>query len=63
MRNIRNNFNSAKSSNDNSENVSLGVEYSWSRMLFIRGGYKLMWKNKIIHSVRINVPISMRNSL
>lgn len=27
--------------NDNSENVSLGVEYGWSKMFFVRGGYKL----------------------
>jgi hypothetical protein len=26
--------------NDNSENVSTGIEYSWKEMFFIRGGYK-----------------------
>lgn len=27
--------------NDNSENVSTGVEYSWEEMFFLRGGYKI----------------------
>jgi long-subunit fatty acid transport protein len=27
--------------NDNSENVSFGVEYAWRNILFLRGGYKL----------------------
>jgi len=27
--------------NDNSENVSLGAEYSWHELLFLRGGYKI----------------------
>ncbi len=27
--------------NDNSENISLGAEYGWMNMLFLRGGYKL----------------------
>ncbi|MBK8947099.1 MAG: PorV/PorQ family protein [Ignavibacteriae bacterium] len=27
--------------NDNSENVSTGIEYSWHEMFFIRGGYKI----------------------
>lgn len=27
--------------NDNSENVSTGVEYRWRNLLFLRGGYKL----------------------
>lgn len=26
--------------NDNSENVSAGVEYTWNKMFFLRGGYK-----------------------
>ncbi|MEN8192984.1 MAG: PorV/PorQ family protein [Bacteroidota bacterium] len=26
--------------NDNSENVSTGLEYAWNRMFFLRGGYK-----------------------
>lgn len=27
--------------NDNSENVALGLEYSWKEIFFLRGGYKL----------------------
>ncbi|MBK7979918.1 MAG: PorV/PorQ family protein [Ignavibacteriae bacterium] len=27
--------------NDNSENVSIGSEYSWHEMFFVRGGYKI----------------------
>ena len=27
--------------NDNSENVSTGVEYAWNEMFFVRGGYKI----------------------
>ncbi|MCZ7604049.1 MAG: PorV/PorQ family protein [Melioribacteraceae bacterium] len=27
--------------NDNSENVSAGVEYSWKEILYVRGGYKI----------------------
>lgn len=27
--------------NDNSENVSTGVEYSWNEIFFLRGGYKI----------------------
>jgi hypothetical protein len=27
--------------NDNSENVAAGVEYTWDKMIFLRGGYKL----------------------
>ena len=27
--------------NDNSENISLGAEYGWMKMIFLRGGYKL----------------------
>ena len=27
--------------NDNSENLSLGAEYNWTNMFFVRGGYKL----------------------
>ena len=26
--------------NDNSENVSLGAEYAWREMFFVRGGYR-----------------------
>lgn len=27
--------------NDNSENVSTGIEYAWNEMFFLRGGYKI----------------------
>ncbi|HSW54635.1 MAG TPA: PorV/PorQ family protein [Ignavibacteriaceae bacterium] len=46
--------------NDNSENVSLGVEYSWSRMLFLRGGYKInVEEQNYSFGAGINVPISI----
>jgi hypothetical protein len=46
--------------NDNSENVSLGVEYSWNRMLFLRGGYKLnVDEQNYAFGAGLNVPISI----
>jgi hypothetical protein len=27
--------------NDNSENISTGFEYSWNKLFFLRGGYKI----------------------
>lgn len=46
--------------NDNSENVSLGVEYSWSRMLFLRGGYKInVDEQNYSFGAGVNVPISI----
>ena len=46
--------------NDNSENVSLGVEYSWSRILFLRGGYKInVDEQNYSFGAGINVPISI----
>lgn len=46
--------------NDNSENVSLGVEYSWNRMLFLRGGYKINVKEQnYSFGAGINVPITI----
>lgn len=46
--------------NDNSENVSLGVEYSWRRMLFLRGGYKInVEEQNYSFGAGINVPISI----
>lgn len=46
--------------NDNSENVSLGVEYSWNRMVFIRGGYKInVDEQNYSFGAGINVPISI----
>jgi long-subunit fatty acid transport protein len=46
--------------NDNSENVSLGVEYSWNRMLFLRGGYKInVEEQNYSFGAGINVPITI----
>src|SRR4030066_16158 len=46
--------------NDNSENVSLGVEYSWTRMLFLRGGYKInVEEQNYSFGAGINVPITI----
>jgi long-subunit fatty acid transport protein len=46
--------------NDNSENVSLGVEYSWNKMLFLRGGYKInVEEQNYSFGAGVNVPISM----
>jgi hypothetical protein len=46
--------------NDNSENVSLGVEYSWSSMLFLRGGYKInVEEQNYSFGAGVNVPISI----
>jgi long-subunit fatty acid transport protein len=46
--------------NDNSENVSLGVEYSWSRMLFLRGGYKInVEEQNYSFGAGVKVPISI----
>jgi len=46
--------------NDNSENVSVGLEYSWNRMLFLRGGYKInVDEQDFSFGAGVNVPISM----
>jgi long-subunit fatty acid transport protein len=46
--------------NDNSENVSLGVEYSWSKILFLRGGYKInVDEQNYSFGAGVNVPISI----
>jgi long-subunit fatty acid transport protein len=46
--------------NDNSENVVLGVEYSWQKMLFIRGGYKFnVDEQDYSFGAGLNVPISI----
>ena len=46
--------------NDNSENVSVGLEYSWNRMLFLRGGYKInVDEQNYSFGAGVNVPISM----
>ena len=46
--------------NDNSENVVLGVEYAWQKMLFFRGGYKFnVDEQNYSFGAGLNVPISI----
>lgn len=46
--------------NDNSENVSIGLEYSWNQMLFLRGGYKInVDEQNYSFGAGVNVPISI----
>jgi long-subunit fatty acid transport protein len=46
--------------NDNSENVALGAEYAWNKMLFLRGGYKFnVDEQNYSLGVGLNVPISI----
>lgn len=46
--------------NDNSENVVLGVEYAWQKMLFIRGGYKFnVDEQNYSFGAGLNIPISI----
>lgn len=48
--------------NDNSENLSLGVEYVWNKMFFARGGYKInVDEQNYSFGAGINVPISIAN--
>lgn len=48
--------------NDNSENLSLGVEYTWNKMFFVRGGYKInVDEQNYSFGAGINVPISIAN--
>ena len=48
--------------NDNSENLSLGVEYVWNKMFFARGGYKInVDEQNFSFGVGVNVPISIAN--
>jgi len=48
--------------NDNSENVVSGLEYSWNRMLYLRGGYKLnVDEQTFSFGAGINFPISFAN--
>ncbi len=45
--------------NDNSENVVTGFEYNWSKMLYLRGGYKFnVDEQNFSFGVGINLPIS-----
>jgi hypothetical protein len=46
--------------NDNSENVVLGAEYAWRKMLFLRGGYKInVDEQNYSFGLGLNVPISI----
>ena len=46
--------------NDNSENVSIGAEYSWRKILFLRGGYKInVDEQNYSFGAGVNVPISI----
>lgn len=48
--------------NDNSENISLGVEYVWNKMFFARGGYKFnVDEQSYSFGAGVNVPISIAN--
>ena len=48
--------------NDNSENVVTGLEYSWNKMLFIRGGYKLnVDEQDFSFGAGVNIPVSVAN--
>jgi hypothetical protein len=46
--------------NDNSENVVLGIEYNWNKMIFLRGGYKFnVDAQNYSFGTGLNVPISI----
>lgn len=48
--------------NDNSENLSLGIEYVWNNMFFARGGYKInVDEQNYSFGAGVNVPISIAN--
>jgi long-subunit fatty acid transport protein len=48
--------------NDNSENLSLGIEYVWNKMFFARGGYKInVDEQNYSFGAGVNVPISIAN--
>lgn len=48
--------------NDNSENLSLGVEYVWNKMFFARGGYKInVDEQNFSFGAGVNVPVSIAN--
>ncbi len=48
--------------NDNSENLSLGLEYVWNKMFFARGGYKVnVEEQNYSFGAGVNVPISIAN--
>ena len=46
--------------NDNSENVAIGAEYSWRRLLYLRGGYKInVDEQNYSFGAGITVPVTM----
>jgi hypothetical protein len=48
--------------NDNSENVSTGLEYSWRNMFYLRGGYKFnVDEQNFSFGAGINLPVSIAN--
>jgi long-subunit fatty acid transport protein len=48
--------------NDNSENFALGVEYTWNKMFFLRGGYKFnVDEQNYTFGAGVNVPVSIAN--
>jgi hypothetical protein len=48
--------------NDNSENLSLGVEYVWNKMFFARGGYKInVDEQNFSLGAGVNIPINIAN--
>jgi long-subunit fatty acid transport protein len=48
--------------NDNSENLSTGVEYAWKNMFFVRGGYKFnVEEQNYSFGAGFNVPLDIAN--
>jgi len=48
--------------NDNSENLSTGLEYSWRNIFYLRGGYKFnVDEQNYSFGAGVNVPISIAN--
>jgi len=48
--------------NDNSENVSTGLEYSWRNIFYLRGGYKFnVAEQNYSFGTGVNIPISIGN--
>lgn len=48
--------------NDNSENVSVGAEYKWKSLLFLRGGYKFnVDEQNYTFGAGVNVPLNIAN--
>ncbi len=48
--------------NDNSENLSSGIEYSWNNMFYLRGGYKFnVEEQNFSFGAGVNVPVNLAN--